>query len=162
MGAFKVKFRKSVARRPPKYFENLVMTLIRSQKYRQNMGVLLHFLFLATFCWKSENVNFACKILTIFLDSEYGWDMSKNEFWKKSSKVFHVLENVSWWLLLASGDILRPFGTIWEQLVFWHKNTHALMARAQKCDQLLSVNMPSNFKMIPSKVPVCLESTKWV
>ena len=136
MGAFKVKFRKSVARRPPKRFENLILTLIRSQKYRQNMGVLLQFLFLAAFCWKSENVNFACKILTIFLDSEYGWDMSKNEFWKKSSKVLHVLENVSWRLLLASGDILRPFGTIWEQLVFWHKNTHTLMARNPLCPEV--------------------------
>ena len=43
MGVFKVKFRKIVARRPPERFENLILTLIRSQKYRHNMGVLLRF-----------------------------------------------------------------------------------------------------------------------
>ena len=58
MGAFKVKFRKTVARRPPKRFENLILILIRSQKYRQNMGVLLRFLFLATFFLKKWTCKF--------------------------------------------------------------------------------------------------------
>ena len=82
---------------------------------------------------KSESLHLRVKIVTIFLDSVYWSNMPKNEFLKKCSKVLHMLENDSWWLLLAPGVILRPFGTIWEQLVFWHKSTYTLMARPKKC-----------------------------
>ena len=85
------------------------------------------------------------QIVTIFLDSVYWSGMPKNEFLKKCSKVLHMLGNDSWWLLLASGDILRPFGTIWEQLVFWHKNTFTLMARNPPCPEVC-FGVASNFR----------------
>ena len=81
------------------------------------------------FFWKKWKFTFADQNRYHFPLPQYASGMPKNEFLKKCSKVLHVLGNDSWWLLLTSGDILRPFGTIWEQLVFWHKNPYTLMAR---------------------------------